>query len=261
MTGIDEQAIARRLEAVAAATTWPETPDLRSAVVARITGADAPPAPDLRDGVLGRIRARPAGRTLRPLLLAVALALAVAGLALGLGFRLPGVEIERVAVTPSAGAGVDLGSPIPVAEGLAATEPRVRVPASMPMPDGAWTQDADGQPIVTLGWRAAEGQPAIPGSDLALTLMAVPGSADEPLLRKVAGPGTRIEPVDVNGDPGWWESGAAHELFVRQPDGDIGIVRSALAGDTLLFARDGTLYRLESALGKDATLEIARSMP
>jgi hypothetical protein len=65
----------------------------------------------------------------------------------------------------------------------------------------------------------------------------------------------------VNGDPGWWVSGAAHELFVRQPDGDIGIVRSALAGDTLLFARDGTLYRLESALGKDATLEIARSMP
>ena len=48
---------------------------------------------------------------------------------------------------------------------------------------------------------------------------------------------------------------------MRQPDGDIGIVRSALAGDTLLFAREGTLYRLESALGKDATLEIARSMP
>ena len=147
MTGIDDQAIARRLEAAAAETAWPATPDLRSAVVARITGADAPPAPDLRDGVLGRIRARPAGRTLRPLLLAVALALAVAGLAVGLGFRLPGVEIERVAVTPSAGAGVDLGSPIPVAEALAATEPRVRVPASLPMPDGAWTQDADGEPI------------------------------------------------------------------------------------------------------------------
>jgi hypothetical protein len=48
---------------------------------------------------------------------------------------------------------------------------------------------------------------------------------------------------------------------VQQPDGDVGIVRSALAGDTLLFARGGTLYRLESALGKDATLEIARSMP
>jgi hypothetical protein len=39
------------------------------------------------------------------------------------------------------------------------------------------------------------------------------------------------------------------------------VVRSALAGDTLLFARDGTLYRLVSALGMDATLDIARSMP
>jgi hypothetical protein len=261
MTPIDEQAVVRRLDAAAGAAAWPATPDLRSAVVARITGADAPAAPDLREGVLGRIRARPGRRTLRPLLLAVALLLALTGLAAGLGFRLPGVDIERVAVTPSAGAGVYLGSPISLADALAATEPRVRVPASMPVPDGAWTQEAAGEPIVTLGWRAAEGQPAIPGSDLVLTLMAVPGSADERLLHKVAGPGTRIDPVDVNGDPGWWLSGAPHELMVLRPDGDIAVVRSALAGDTLLFARDGTLYRLESALGKDATLEIARSMP
>ena len=261
MTGIDEEAVARRLEVAAGEAAWPATPDLRSAVVSRITGADAPSAPDLRDGVLGRIRARPTGRALRPLLLAVALALALAGLATGLGFRLPGVEIERVAVTPSAGAGVDLGSPIPLVDALAATEPRVRLPASMPAPDGAWALDDAGEPIITLGWRAADGQPTIPGSDLSLTVMAVPGSADGGLLHKVAGPGTRIEPVEVNGDPGWWLSGAPHELLVLRPNGDVGVVRSALAGDTLLFARDGTLYRLESALGKDATLEIARSMP
>jgi hypothetical protein len=47
---------------------------------------------------------------------------------------------------------------------------------------------------------------------------------------------------------------------VLRPDGTAGILTSRLAGDTLVFARDGTLYRLESALGRDPTLEIAASL-
>jgi hypothetical protein len=45
-----------------------------------------------------------------------------------------------------------------------------------------------------------------------------------------------------------------------RPDGTAGVLSAALAGDTLVFTRDGTLYRLESALGRDATLAIAASM-
>jgi hypothetical protein len=48
--------------------------------------------------------------------------------------------------------------------------------------------------------------------------------------------------------------------MVQQPDGDIGVLRAAVVGDTLVFSHGGTLYRLESALGKEATLEIARSL-
>ena len=35
---------------------------------------------------------------------------------------------------------------------------------------------------------------------------------------------------------------------------------SRLAGDVLVFERDGTVYRLESALGRDATLAIAETL-
>ena len=45
-----------------------------------------------------------------------------------------------------------------------------------------------------------------------------------------------------------------------RPDSTIGVLRAAIAGDTLVFARDGTLYRLESSLGRDATIDVARSM-
>lgn len=262
MTGIDEAGVIRRLEAAAADAVWPAAPDLRPGVLAGITGSDAPPAPDLRAGVVGRIRARrsPGRRALRPLLLAVVLVLAAAGLAVGLGFRLPGVDIERVAETPAAGTGLDLGTRIAVADALGTTEPRVRAPAAMPPPDSAWLLGAGDETIVTLAWRAGAGEPTIPGSDLSLSLMAVPGSVEEPLLRKPLGPGTQLEAVDVDGDRGWWISGAPHELLITRPGGDVGVLRSALAGDTLVFYRDGTLYRIESALGKDATLEIARSM-
>ena len=64
----------------------------------------------------------------------------------------------------------------------------------------------------------------------------------------------------MGGDRGWWIAGAPHDLLVLRSDGTAGVLTSRLAGDTLVFARDGTLYRLESALGRDATLEIAASL-
>jgi hypothetical protein len=90
--------------------------------------------------------------------------------------------------------------------------------------------------------------------------MAVPGGTNDALLKKLVARSSSIDPVSVGGDRGWWISGAPHEIFVTRPDGDVDMVMSALAGDTLVFARDGTLYRLESALGRDATIAIAEGL-
>jgi len=263
---IDEAGVVALLQAAAEGASWPATPDLRAAVVPRITG---PEAPDLRPRVVDRIgrgtgaRPRSTGslRLLRPLALAGVLVVAVAGLVAGLGFRLPGFELERVDRTPPAGAGLALGSPVPLAEALTAGEPDVRLPSALPRPDTAYVVGAGDRRIVTVAWRAEPGQPTITGRDLALTLLAVAGSADEKLLRKTAGPGTTVEAVRVGDDPGWWISGAPHEVLILRPDASIEVLPPATAGDTLVFARDGTLYRLESSLGRDATVEIARSMP
>ena len=90
--------------------------------------------------------------------------------------------------------------------------------------------------------------------------MAVPGDIDDSLIKKIATPDTSGALVSVNGDRGWWISGAPHELLIEQPDGQIGSFPAAIAGDTLVFARDGTLYRLESSLGRDATVAIAEGL-
>ena len=205
----------------------------------------------------------------------------VVGVAAGLGFRLPGFDIvfvERLpsaaavpgsiaptgsgsaGAPPTAGAQRNLGSPIPVSDAVVLDRPRVLVPASMPTPDAAYVIGAGDRRIVTLAWRAEPGQARLPSSDLALTVMAVPGDIDDSLIKKIATPDTSVALVSVNGDRGWWISGAPHELLIERPDGQVGSIPAAIAGDTLVFARDGTLYRLESSLGRDATVAIAEGL-
>jgi hypothetical protein len=240
------------LAGVADAAAWPATPDVRFRVMARIQR----PTAAKRDR-----RMRPGGAAVRALALALLLLVLAAGAAVALGYRLPGLDIVFGEPTLPAGTGLGLGSPVPLAEARGQDAPRVLLPAILPEPDTAFETGSRAGRIVSLAWRADPGASTLAGSeDLGLVVMAVPGTVEETFLKKVLGPGTTIEPVPVGGDPGWWISGAPHELLFMGPASSAQVLRSVVAGDTLVFARDGTLYRLESALGRDRTLAIAASM-
>jgi hypothetical protein len=257
-----DQRIEALLRSAAADTAWPPVPDLRPAVLARIAAiATEEPEALRRAAAAGSAsRARPPLRLVRALAVALLALLIVAGVATALGFRLPGMAIERVERLPPAGTGFDLGSPVPLAEARDGEPPRVLVPAGLPEPATAFVLGAGRSRIVTLAWRASGGGAVVPGTDLSVAITAVAGGTEEGLLTKLLGPGTTIEAVMVGGDRGWWIAGAPHDLLVTRPDGTAGVLTSRLAGDTLLFARDGTLYRIESALGRDATLVLAASL-
>jgi hypothetical protein len=257
--------IEARLLAAAEAAAWPPTPELRPLVLARIEAAR-----DLRDPVLARIAGstqqpsapvrRPLRRpVLRGLALALVALLVLAGVAAALGYRLPGLDIIFVPSLPPAGQGFDLGSPVPLEEAKAG-EPHLLLPSTLPNPSTGWVVGAGDRKIVTVAWRAAKGEPTLEDSDLSLLLMAVDGRADGAFFTKALPPGAHIEPVTIDGDQGWWITGAVHELLFQRPDGDAGTLTTRLVGDALVFSRDGTLYRLESALGKDATIAIAKSL-
>jgi hypothetical protein len=197
---------------------------------------------------------------LRALVLALVAVAAAAGVATALGYRLPGLDVELVPSLPPAGVDLDLGSPVPL-EAMRAGDPgHLMLPATLPAPATAWVVGAGDRRIVTVAWRAEPGQATLEDSDLSVLLMTVAGRADDALFTKALPPGARIEPLSVGGEPGWWISGAVHELLFMRPDGDAGTLQTRLVGDTLVFSRDGTLYRFESALGREATLEIASSL-
>jgi hypothetical protein len=68
------------------------------------------------------------------------------------------------------------------------------------------------------------------------------------------------EVVDVDGARGYWVTGQPHA--VEFLDAESGVMRSSsrLVDDVLVWQDEDMVYRIESPLGRDTTLAIARSM-
>jgi hypothetical protein len=112
----------------------------------------------------------------------------------------------------------------------------------------------------TPGLPASSTSPVGPGGrPTALLITESRGSFDEGFLQKTLGPDATVTAVDVSGARGFWITGA-HEILVIDASGDVRPNTLRDVGDVLVFVREGTLVRIESGLGLDRTLEIARSM-
>lgn len=237
-----------RLADLATAVEWPATPDLRHPVRARI--------------------ARARRRRLALLLAAAAVLLALAGgAAAAVSLELRGAVIQRLPSVPSpsparaggsAGARLELGDRVPsVAAAGAAARFHVLVPASLGEPDEVWYR-ADGG-VVTLLYRPRPGLAATGDPDVGLLVMEARASSP-PGFGKLAGPGTSIVPVTVNGGRGFWISGAPHGFIAYsgpggESDGRFDSFR--LAGDVLIWNQGSLIVRIESGLSQRDALGAA----
>jgi hypothetical protein len=227
--------------------SWPPTPDLASAVAARI-GAEPQPPPRRSLPAL-----RPATVALAALVAALVVAVALAA-APGVRARIErwlgigAVRVERVERLPDTTPGRDLGLGRRTTLAGARRTARVPVPtiAALGTPDAVYVDGAGGG--ASLVYRARAGLPAATQGVGALLTM-LPGG-DIALVKKFLGAGTDVEGVDVDGAIGAFISGEPH--VVTPPN--------RLAGNTLLWVRGDTTYRLETALGRDAALRLARSV-
>ena len=163
------------------------------------------------------------------------------------------VRIERVQRLPDVGPGRDLGL------GRRSTAAAARRTTGLPVPSiralGAPDAVYADRPVaarssasVSVVYRARRGLPAATRGIGAL-LTVLPGG-DPAVVKKLAEAGTTVEFVDVGGALGAFVSGEPH--VVSPPN--------RLAGNTLLWVRGGLTYRLETALGRDAAVRLARSV-
>lgn len=221
----------------------PRMPDLELAL--RRLGAELywPPEPALA----ARVRARALAPRRHSLRRSLALAFAVLVLAAAVALAVPparsaildffgigGVEIRRVETLPRLPA--ERSAP-----GVRVTlaEARNHVDFDLVVPKGYRSVYlAQGEGIVTFAWPDR-------------LLMELRGN--EPLLKKVLQQDSSIAWVDVNGNPGVWIEGARHGLYL--PGGE-----ARLAGNTLIWVREGVTYRLEGVLTRARALALAGTL-
>ena len=93
-----------------------------------------------------------------------------------------------------------------------------------------------------------------------LVLTELRGSVWGGFVKKAAGAGTRVEEVDVDGEPGLFVSGDEHYVMFRNANGQIDDETTYLAGTVLLWNRGPLLLRLEADLTRHEAVELARSV-
>ncbi|HEY7794882.1 MAG TPA: hypothetical protein VIA10_12825 [Gaiellaceae bacterium] len=199
---------------------------------------------------------RPVRRRLRPLAIGLAVAVVAFGAVLAVSpgarsallelFHLKGATIELVETLPE----VPVQEP-DFGERVSRDEAERRVGFELvglegQEPDAVYVLD---DRLATLVYG--------PVDEPRLVLSQLNGSVWDGFVKKVGAGGTRVEPVQVDGEPGFFVTGDDHFVMFRDESGSITDERTFLAGTVLLWNRAGRLLRLEGDLTKSEALELA----
>jgi hypothetical protein len=79
-------------------------------------------------------------------------------------------------------------------------------------------------------------------------------------LKKLAGPGTQIEQVAVDGSTGFFLVGEPHLVLLLDANGQVVEESARLAKNVLVWESGGVAYRLEGDFGKKTALRLAGSL-
>jgi hypothetical protein len=226
--------------------------ELERALVQLGRELDLPPEPDLRSRVRERIERRPGyRRALVPalaLLVALGIALAVpdARSAILRFFHIGAVTIERVETLPAA-----RERPLTAGLGpaLSLHEAEARSGVSLVL-NGSRPQRFYAKPGLIATQLHYRGKPV---------LLAELPTDQTGIVKKLAGPETRLEPAPI-GSFGLWLEGGRHVLFWETGAGEVRQIEPRLAGNVLIWTDAGRTFRLEGALSRSQMLEIGRQI-
>jgi hypothetical protein len=274
---LNDAQLAAALADVGTGIAWPEAPDVRSRVLARI---EAEP----RRGAWWRAAWSPR-YGFAPALVALAIVL-LAVLAVSPGaratatdiLRLRGIEIFRGPVptpspTPSRSPGAVQTPSLPSA-GLGALvsldDAKVRagypvlVPADplLGVPDEVYLRAVPNSTAVSFVYTTRAGIPISAQAGVAAIVTEFGGAiVNEGFFGKVVDQTTTVEALTINGQPAFWIQGTPH-FFYYSYGGANQVQQETLrlAGNTLIWTQGPLLMRLEAQVDKATALRIAASL-
>lgn len=241
-----------------------------------------PPTPDLADGIMARLGTpvvvRRAWFQSRWAMAAAIVLLALAALLaytptreaiadwLNLHVIISRVsELPSPSTKPSGGLGTQLGLgyPTTLADAQARVAWHIVVPSELGPPDEVYIQpppEGPPQSEVTLVYRSRPGIKTSGQTGVAVLITEASGTVDDRYFGKMIGPGSSLEEVTVKGHRGYWISGAPHDFFFIDADGQFRSETMRLASNVLIFESGGTIIRIEGDLTKTQVLAIANSL-
>lgn len=220
-----------------------------------------PPTPPLAEAVGGRLHAAGPRRRWRRALMPTSAIIVTAGvLTFGvsaqartavlewLGLKSVRIERQEPSRAAQAGRGLGLGGRVSLERARAAVPFTVRVPSALGTPDAVHLAAG---PRVSLVYAPGPGRPRLLVQQLEATAT--------PLIEKSAGAATTVERLTIDGAPAYFLRGA-HGFALLDRRGAAVYESQRLAGNTLLFDRDGVLVRIEGAISRASAARVARSL-
>jgi hypothetical protein len=235
---------------------FPPTPALASAVANEVRSIARDPAP----------RRRPSLPYRRALVLATAAVLILVGVVGAIGIGIGAIQIRfadgsplptPLASVPNHG----FGQPTTLADAQDAVPFDVRIPTDPVLgePDAVYLAAVPEGGTVTLAWGDRPGYPAdARGLGVVVTEFAADIGPDT--FEKMILEGTSVEPVTVNGRPGWWIEGGVHAFFYRDASGRMVDTTLRLVSSALIWEEDGLALRVEGAPDLAAAMRVAASL-
>jgi hypothetical protein len=278
---LDDAELEGAVRALSGAIDWPRAApstasgqDLATRVRIRLADPDRPRAAARWWPFLRPVR--------RSLVLAIAALLALAVIAGAVGLGLPGLRLilgppppsavapptSPVTTTPAPsgtprppGASLGLGRLVDLDAVTALTGVQVALPttAGIGAPDAVYVDLGRGNQIAYV-WAPGPALPETSEPGIGLIVMRFDGRIDQGFYEKAINTGTTVEPVTVDGSRGYWLSGAMHYFFYVRPDGSVVDDGRRWVGDALIWNDGRSTYRIESALGREATIALAASV-
>jgi len=227
--------------------------ELERALVQLGRELDLPPEPDLRSRVRERIERRPRYR--RALVPALALLL----VALGIAFAVPDARSAILRFFHIGSATIERVETLP---------PARERPLTAGLGPALSLRDAEARSGVTLVLKGPRPQRFYAQPGLLATVLRYGGApvllaelqGDQTgIVKKLAGPGTSVEPAPI-GSFGLWLSGGRHLLIWETGAGEVRQQETRLAGNVLIWTESGRTFRLEAPLDQGQMLELGRQI-
>ena len=136
-----------------------------------------------------------------------------------------------------------------------------RLPADprLGAPDAVWVDASKGNQVAYV-WAPSADLPETTERGVGLVLMRFNGTTDQGFYEKLIGGDAHMEMVVVNGHAGYWIEGDPHFFYYVRNGERIVEENRRWVGDALVWSDGTTTFRIESSLGRDATLAIAESI-